>query len=126
MQNKLIRFILKLKPRSHIGSDKLSKLNMLKVDDQVKQLKLKHVLNIYNNTAPHYMNFNFNKLSHTHRYNTRGGSTNFLVPVIKGQTCNTFFYTGIKEWNLLPTHIKSCISHLQFKKAVKRHFLSGF
>jgi hypothetical protein len=126
MQNKLIRFILKLKPRSHIGSDKLSKLNMLKVDDRVKQLKLNHVFNIYNNTAPHYMNFNFNKLSHTHRYNTRGSSTNFLVPVIKGQTCNTFFYTGIKEWNLLPTHIKSCKSHLQFKKAVKRHFLSGF
>ena len=125
MQNKLIRFILKLGPRSHIGSDELMKLNMLKVADRVKQLKLNHVFKIYNDTAPHYLNSHFTKLAHTHRYHTRGSTTNFLVPVMKGQECNSFFYTCIKEWNLLPTQIKTCKSHQQFKKAVKSHFLSG-
>ena len=56
--------------------------------------------------------------------NTRGSATNFLVPKIKGQQCNTFFYMGIREWNMLPTQVKTCKTHSQFKKAVKSHFLS--
>ena len=101
VQNKLIRFILKLEPRSHIGDVEFKKLGMLKVEDRVKQLKLNHVFKIYNEIAPEYLNSQFTKLSNTHRYNTRGSATNFLVPKAKGQQCNTFFFTGIREWNLL-------------------------
>ena len=43
MQNKIIRFILKLEPRSHIGREEFEKLGMLKVEDRIKQLKLNHV-----------------------------------------------------------------------------------
>ena len=36
-----------------------------------------------------------------------------------------FFFTGIHQWNALPAHIKSLQNYVQFKKAVKSHFLSG-
>ena len=39
-QNKMIRFILKLDNRAHIGNQELEKAGFLKVDDRVKQLKL--------------------------------------------------------------------------------------
>ena len=42
------------------------------------------------------------------------------------QVFNSFFFTDIKEWNLLPNHVKASKTHLQFKKAVKSHFLSRF
>ena len=126
MQNKIIRFILKLEPRSHIGREKFEKLGMLKVEDRIKQLKLNHVFKIYHDEAPEYLISHFRKFSNIHRYSTRGSSTNFILPKVKGQACNSFFFTGIKEWNLLPNHVKTSKTHVQFKKAVKSHFLSQF
>ena len=124
MQNKIIRFILKLEPRSHIGREEFEKLGMLKVEDRIKQLKLNHVFKIYHDEAPEYLISHFRKFSNIHRYSTRGSSTNFILPKVKGQACNSFFFTGIKEWNLLPNHVKTSKTHVQFKKAVKSHFLS--
>ena len=39
MQNKMVRFILKLGPRSHIGDEELKTVGMLRVEDRVRQLK---------------------------------------------------------------------------------------
>ena len=99
---------------------------MLKVEDRVKQLKLNHVFKIYHDEAPEYLISNFRKLSNIHRYSTRGSATNFILLKVKGQACNSFFFTGIKEWNSLPNYIKASKTHVQFKKAVKSHFLSQF
>ena len=52
MQNKMVRFILKLGPRSHIGDEELKTVGMLRVEDRVRQLKLNHVFKIYNEVAP--------------------------------------------------------------------------
>ena len=43
MQNKMLRFILKLRPRSHIGDEELKLVGMLKVEDRVPQRKLNNV-----------------------------------------------------------------------------------
>ena len=43
-QNKMVRFILKLGPRSHIGDEELRTVRMLKVEDRVKQLKTQSCL----------------------------------------------------------------------------------
>ena len=80
MQNKIIRFILKLEPRSHIGREEFEKLGMLKVEDRIKQLKLKHVFKIYHDEVPEYLISHFIKFSNIHRYSTRGSSTNFILP----------------------------------------------
>ena len=46
MQNKMVRFILKLDSRAHIGNDELVNAGFLSVVDRVKQLKLGHVFKI--------------------------------------------------------------------------------
>ena len=104
MQNKIIRFILKLEPRSHIGGEEFQKLGILKVEDRIKQLKLYHVFKMYHDKAPQYLISHFRKFSNIHRYSTRGSATDFILPKVKGQACNSFFFTGIKEWNSLPNH----------------------
>ena len=45
-QNKVVRFMLDLKPRDSITCDILDSLKMLRVDNRVKQLRLNHVHNI--------------------------------------------------------------------------------
>jgi len=42
-QNKLIRFVLNLEPRWHIGNEDFIKLNCLPVSDRVDQVTLCHV-----------------------------------------------------------------------------------
>ena len=41
-QNKTVRFIKILSPRSHIGFSELNSLKMLNVDFRVKQLRVSH------------------------------------------------------------------------------------
>ena len=54
-QNKVIRFILDLPARSHVGYDEFSKANMFSVDKRVEQLKMNHLFNIIHGTAPAYL-----------------------------------------------------------------------
>ena len=54
-QNKVIRFILGLPSRSHIGPTEFSGASMLPVPLRVDQLKLNHMYNIINGIAPSYL-----------------------------------------------------------------------
>ena len=58
-QNKMVRFILDYFPRQSVNYDVLSSINMLSVEDRVKQLRLNHVFNIFHQKAPTYMQDNF-------------------------------------------------------------------
>merc|ERR1712240_699290 len=72
MQNKMVRFVLKLDSRAHIGSDELFNADFLIVVDRVKQLKLGHVFKIKNKSCPIYLREIFLKLDeNTHRRETR-------------------------------------------------------
>ena len=84
----------------------LSKINMIKVEDRTKQLRLNHVFNIYHDYAPQYLHQNFIKLSNSHVYNTRGSTYNFTVPAIKGCESESFYYNTILDWNNLPDNVK--------------------
>ena len=53
-QNKVVRFILNLQPMTSINYSVLSKVNMLKVKDRAKQLRLNHVFNINHDYAPKF------------------------------------------------------------------------
>ena len=122
MQNKVVRFVLGLNPRTHVGQVELDRLGYLNVEDRVKQLKLNHVFNIYNETSPGYLSENFIKLSDRHRYNTRDSHHNFVIPRVRGQFgSNTFQFTAVKAWNSLPGNIKSISTYAYFKKEVKSH-----
>ena len=99
MQNKCIRFILDLGPRSHIGSKEFKLANMLPVQDRVRQLKLTHVFKIFHNQCPEYMKENFLRIRDTPlRLCTRSLTNNFFLPRVTKQAIHSFFFSGIKDW----------------------------
>jgi hypothetical protein len=121
-QNKVVRFVLSLDSRAHVGQAELDKLGFLNVDDRVKQMKLNHAFKIFNNTSPGYLSEHFIKLSDMHRYNTRDSHLNFVIPRVQGKLgSDTFHYTAVKVWNALPGIIKSSNTYAYFKKEVKSH-----
>ena len=68
------------------------------------------------------MNEYFNKISDTElRGCTRASTHNFFLPRIKGQGSNTFYFSGIKNWNSLPARIKEIQNFKVFKDKVKRN-----
>ena len=120
MQNKVIRFVLELGPRERITQDILQSINMLNTSDRVTQLRLNHVYNIFNNTAPSYLSKHFVR----NEGNTRGASNmNYLVPRIGSKASSNFYYNAILDWNRLPVHIKILQNKSSFKEAVKSHLL---
>ena len=67
-QNKVVWFIKKLGPRSHIGYSELDSLGFLNVENKVKQLRLNHVFKVFNSTCPSYLSEHFRKVSDFDRY----------------------------------------------------------
>ena len=122
-QNKIVRFIIGLEHRTHIGVTELKKVNMLKVEERVKQLKLNHVYNIYNNVGPSYLTDNFHRTANLHSIRTRRSECSFFVPRVQGMAVHSFFYSAIKEWNSLPSNIQCIDGKSRFKTAVKRHLI---
>ena len=123
MQNKMVRFILKLDSRAHIGNDELVNAGFLSVVDRVKQLKLGHVFKIKNKSCPIYLRENFSKLDeNAHRRETRSKAYNFQVPRVN---TNTFAYSAIKDWNSLSNPIKDIKGEQSFKEHVKKFLRSA-
>jgi hypothetical protein len=65
MQNKIVRFILNLGPRTHIGQEELDRVGFLSVKDRVQQLKLSLVFKNFHGTSPDYLKSNFTRTSAT-------------------------------------------------------------
>ena len=120
MQNKMIRYILNLDSRAHLGCSEFENVNMLNVCDRVKQNKLNHVHNIWNGTSPAYIKENVNRICDTELRNcTRASANNFFLPRVEMQGISTFYYSGIKDWNSLPASIKQIQDEEAFRNRVK-------
>ena len=74
-QNKMVRFILQLPSRSHIGQSQLSALNFLNISDRVSQLRLNYVFKSRNGTSPLYLTEYFKPVSKVHNCNTRSNAS---------------------------------------------------
>ena len=123
-QNKVVRFILNLPPMYSVNHSVLASLNLLNVEDRVKQLALNHVFNIFHGNAPSYLCEKFVLRSEVSIHRTRSCTNlDFIVPRIKTCESGTFFYNGIKNWNELPRNIKECKRKDVFKTLVKQHLL---
>ena len=122
MQNKCIRFILDLGPRSHISSREFKVVNMLPVQDRVRQLKLNHIFKIFHNQCPEYMKENFLRIKDTPlSLCTRSSLNNLFLPRVNKQAINSFCFSGIREWNSLPSVIKESNNEMTFKLKIKDH-----
>ena len=124
MQNKIVRFILGVGPRTHIGQEERDLVKMISCQDRVMQLKLNHVFKIFHNSSPDYLKLHFTRVSSVHKYSTRGSPFNFVVPNSKGQARFTFYNTAIHHWNALPNEIKNTNDFIMFKQLVKKHLAS--
>ena len=106
-ENKMVRFVLDLPARSHIGQPQLDMLNYLNMHDRVSQLRLNHVFKISNCTRPVYLKEHFKKVNHVHSFSTRSNTcSNYFVPSINSVTRTAFYYNAVLDWKRLPYSIK--------------------
>ena len=113
-QNKMIRIILNLSSRSHIGQKELVKAGFLNVSKRVTQLRLGHVFKINDKTSPQYLSKHFHRLNEdVERMTTRGNAHNFHIPRI---STNIFAYIALKDWNNLRSSVKEIKSEISFKE----------
>ena len=143
-QNKIIRFVLNLHPRSHIGKQQFLSLHWLPVHNRVSQITLCHVFKINNNLAPSYLNDKFTLVTDFHNKNTRfrvkaksvagdyfnsdismEDSKRYIPPSVKGFGKRSFAYNGCSLWNSLPQHVRDASNIPCFKAKVKEHFFSN-
>ena len=126
VQNKCIRYVKNMGPRTRVDHHVFDSLDILNVENRVRQLRLNHVHKIFYNKSPPYMKNNFTKVRDCHQYFTRSSEFNFWVPPIKGQQKTTFYYNGIIDWNSLPNNLKSIQNIYDFKSKVKKYLAEKF
>jgi hypothetical protein len=119
MQNKTVRFVKKLGPRTRIKYPLFSDVGILNIENRVQQLRLIPVHKKNYDKSPKYMGQNFSKARDLHHHPTRGKHYNFVVPNVNGVTSTTFYYNAIKDWNSLPIPLKSTKNFQSFKSGVK-------
>ncbi len=114
----MVIFILDLAPRTHLTIDHMKQLNLLRVSDRAKQLRLNKAYKIFCHQAPGHLQDNFiktrNRLQHT-----KSSQWNVNVPNVKGIESNTFYFNAIKDWNILPNNLTNCENIHTYKKGVK-------
>ena len=92
---------------------------MLPVPLRVDQLKLNHMYNIINGIAPSYLKSEISIAGHTSHV-TRSGIRACFVPIVNSFAIKSFFYTGIKQWNALPSTTQLLTNKQAFKSEVKK------
>ncbi len=84
---------------------------MLRVSERAKQLRLNTAHKIFYNQAPEYLQENFKKDRNRQQQHTRSRLWNFIVPNVKGNESNSFFFHTISDWNSLPNESKRLVRH---------------
>ncbi len=120
VQNKIIRFMLNLGPRDHVGTEQLNTLGLLNVEDRAKLIRLHNAHKVYYEQAPKYLMTNFNKSRNIRGMSTRHRAYNFDLPRVTGEEKCTFYYNTIKDRNGLPDRLKACSNLLSFKSKLKQ------
>ena len=123
-QNKMVRFICGFSSRHSVDYTILSSMNMLNVEDRVKQLRLNHVFNIFHDTAPSYLRDNFVfRRANSGRQTRSCTNLNFIVPKVKTCQSSTFYFNAIRDWNEVPLSLKETKCKDNFKSNIKAFLL---
>ncbi len=120
-QNKLIRAVSKLHPRTHLDAVHFRKVSILKVENRAVQIKSGVAHKIVNKTAPPYLADLLNPKRLNLSHNTRGSLSNFIA--MRFQTYfgkNTLAYTATCLWNELPMSLKLISNERSFKSNLKK------
>jgi hypothetical protein len=78
-QNRVVRYLLDLPPRTHIGVNQFRSVGMVPVEYRVNQLKLNHVFNVVNNKTPNL--FSISLIRNQHVRSTRNSEFAVVIPI---------------------------------------------
>ena len=123
MQNKCIRFCLKLDKMHYISEENFKTINWLPLDQRVQQSLNVTVFKYVNKACPYYMKEVFEYASQG-RISSRNNYAKLKVPFRKttmGQ--KSLSYIGPSVWNKLPSSVGRNISLNKFKHDMKKHYL---
>ena len=115
LQNKVVRYLLNLTPRTHVGVNEFKAVTMLPVNYRVDQFKLNLMFNINHGMAPSYI-FS-SRVRDQHSIGTRSREYD-VVPRVRGPGSSTFAFTAAKLWNALPANIQRIDTPGSFRRAV--------
>ena len=115
VQNKLIRFILALPARAHVGYEEFSKARMFPVHKRVDQLKMNHMFNIIQGISPAYLREDILLSDNSNNQTRSVTSPSCQIPRVNSSGLKSFFFTAIKCWNSLP----SCVRNIDLKQPFK-------
>ena len=80
LQNKTIRFVLDLTPRSHIGYSEFNRVNWLPVRFRVQQIVSTNMHRLIHGNAPLYLREGISMVHERHSYNTRNSILSLVLP----------------------------------------------
>ena len=123
MQNKCIRFCLKLDKMHHISEEEYKSINWLPTSKRIDQCINTKTYNFVNNTFPFYLNEIFESTPHC-SIGTRNNVLNLNTLFIKQIWEKLFLVLVPPIWNSLPDSIKRTNSLNTFKHNVKKHYLT--
>ncbi len=126
IQNRLVRFVMNLPFRAHVGPEEYKRIGWLPVGPRVEQIKATHVFRVFNHTSPEYMSHNLNLVSSIHSHETRFSLLSYFIPGVSSHGKSSFFYTGAKIWNSLPNKIKCELCIRKFKTKVKEFLFKEY
>ena len=121
LQNKVIRFVLGLPPRSHIGLDRFQEIRWLPVCDRVAQIKSNNMHRVVHGDAPSYLKEGISMVNEVHGIGTRHSRASVSMPRVESSGSKSFRYTATKIWNSLPYELKSINELAVFKLKIRKH-----
>ena len=119
-QNKVIRFVFEILPRTHLACSEFSRVNILPVKYRADQIKLNHRFNIVYGSAPEYLKHSIN-LSRSNRYDTRSLNLSCVMPSVKGFGIKYFFCSASKLLNSISLNLQHITNKYLFKRNVKAY-----
>lgn len=124
-QNKMIRFVLGLGSRSHVGTHEFQRVGWLPVEKRVCQLGLNCMYKILSGEAPSYLSMGITRVADSHSHFTRSSLYSLVVVKHGSHGQKTFQYCVTKSWNDLPASIQSLPTLGRFKQMLKRHLMQS-
>ena len=123
LQNKTIRFVLDLTPRSHIGYSEFNRVNWLPVRLRVQQIVSTNMHRLIHGNAPLYLREGISMVQEQHSYNTRNSVLSLVLPRVNSSGDKSFSYIAAKFWNQLPIPIRATENPLHFR-SLRQDYIS--
>ena len=101
-QNKIIKNVLNLSPRTHIGANEFQEVNWLPINYRVFQIIVNRMFRILNDKSPIYLQEVITKSSRIHTHSTRSGALALFKPRMGTHGQKNFSFQGHQFMELPP------------------------